>query len=87
MNKRVGIFESDRLLLAKGLFRVAQKLTEDSFDWKRVMQFRNVLITGGQMVELTTFRLSIIAQALDELESKGKLTRVCVLRKKLGLKN
>lgn len=85
MNKRVEIFEADRLLLAKGLFRVAQELVEDSFDWKRVMQFRSVLITGGQMVELTTFRLSILERALNLLERKGRTTRTIVLRKKLNL--
>lgn len=84
MDKKITIFEEDRLYLAKGIFRLAQKVTEGSFDWKRLMQFRNTLITGTQIVALTTFRLSALLGALDELDVKRQSIRAIRLRKTLA---
>lgn len=80
--KRITIFEEDRFYLAKGIFRLAQTLEEDSFEWKRLMNFRQILITGTQIVELTTFRLASLLGALNELEKNGVTTRSLRLRKK-----
>lgn len=83
--KVVTIFEADRFWLAKGLFKLAQQEVIDSFEWKRLMNFRQILISGNQIVELTTFRIQALLEAMAALDKSGKMHQTLRTKKKLEM--